>query len=690
MIAKCLEMLPVDSPEWLYFIMEAQSLKVELDWVLEGFAKPKLLHFKNLKRFCSILKLAPYPEGIIHPIFESLIKILLNSQEKKFFTISCFWNEMDSCFLETHERKFLCFQILQLMLPSLTHLHIPLILTPKFLKCYINTLSNKNTLLYAQARNITKSLISVSKDPKVGLGIVSVLMERKLYSFDAVTKTKMVEDILSSLDLESIQEYASQLINMSMEAINENVTKWSVEQLSLLIRNGGIIKHENYIRAILNHFVKFGFFENGLSNSTTSFFREKLLSILGYLMNTSLGSKRDLTKNKEELRKIALESRKTRGKLQDGSTWFDYVLETLLKLKNDGILIKKGSEQVQDGIKVLIKNLEQLSKLDKNSENESMRMLMAYTLIELHQDNSDLFQDLSEIFKQIYNNPVTLKRKKSKEALGVLVDILLSMLSKDSSTVRHVAMEVFGAFLAKFDKDGIDLMFGVIEASEGNVGHDELFEEIEGEDDGSDSEDNESEASDEVSEMETEVDVVSQNDILHDVITKAMKEKIEDEDKLPDLDDDEMTAFDTHLSQIFSQKKQIGKEQKITKITVQHFKLRVLDIVDEFVTHNHEIIHILQKLLPIYETTVSKDNLAINQKVSGILRRICKSKMDIDDNDKESIKLLGELLLGIHSKLRKCSLNMTQVYNSLSLFISKNIFDYALDAKRMVCFPFNI
>lgn len=655
---------------------------------LEDFRNQNLLHRKNLSLFCDILKKSLYPEGVIHPIFPSLIKKLTDSKDKETFTIACFWKEMDSCFVSTHERKFMCFQILQLMLPTISHAHVPFILTPNFLKCYINTLSNKKSLLYAQAINVTKALISASKDPKVGLGIVSVLIDKKLMNFDSLTKTKTVEGIITNLDISAIEEYVVQLISMSTNDSNESLKKWTAEQLSLLIRNGSILKDEGYVSQIVEHFLLQGFFDQEMIPSTSMFFREKLFSILGHLSTVSLkNSKAPKDATKEDLRKHALEARKTRGMLENGSTWFAFVLQKLLNIKEQKKLCVSIDDSAASIITDVANVLNMLEKASNNNMTEinAMGSLLSYILLEMHHDPSNtasVAQDLKEVTTRLFlsDKKKSKKRKYSSEedpdAYEVLVDILLSLLSRDSAVVRHISTEVFKAFLNKINQNGLDLCFEILNAGDGAVGHEELFEEKEGNENLSD-DDDESDL-ETINENMADVDVERENNTLREKIMNAMKnenmtketmkENSDDEIELPDLNDDEMTAFDAHLTNIFAQKKAISKDRKQAKLTVLHFKLRVLEILDEFLKNGRHVVYITQKLLPLYGSlSSSKDNMSIHTKIGSIFTKLSKIKTDLEIETEGSL----DLLKTIHSKFKKCSLTMAQVYSSLSIFICR-------------------
>jgi DNA polymerase phi len=676
-----------ESVDRLYILIEAQA-KGCADIELEGLKHGLIMHTKNVHKFCELLKNATYPEGVVHPIFSAIVeKVSANANatgenKKKYFSLPELWNEMDSCFTTSHERKFMCFQVFQLMLPSITHIEIPQIMTPNFLKCYINTLSNKKSVLFPQATSVTKSLVSAAQDSKVGLGSVMALMNNKLFTFDALTKTKTVENILSNLDVAAMEEYTAHLIMVSAES--DQLASWAAEQMATLVRNGVIIKHEAYISSIVTHLVTKGFFVESPASSTI---REKLLSVLGSLGNVSLGYIKNTSSTPEEQKKAAVIAKKTMGKMNNGKSWFTFALEKFTATKESikpVVALDEESQTAVDSCLAAINSLEKKEGADK----DAMTALLTLTVLEMHHvSSSETATDLAEVTLRIFASKSKKRKTTEPEALEVLVDTLLALLAKDSAVVRHLATEVFKAFVDRIGTAGVDLCFGVLNAGEGAAGHDELFDEEDGDHASDDDSDSGSDDSEEDVIMEVgDERIGAENDKLTDSVIAAIKEAQsgnadEEEPELPDLNDEEMTAFDAHLSNIFAQKKTIAKEKKQTKVTVLHFKLRALDIVEEFVKAGRHCFYIMKLLVPLYAAlATSRDNLSLHTKIGSVLLKLSKEKREIGVESKDA----AEMLESIHTRFKKCSLPMLKIYSSLSLFVVRALLEEKPDSQKPV------
>lgn len=662
MIEKSLALFGLETADGIYYTLHAQLLDTGYPWftVLVDYKNTScVLHQKNLSHLCTLLKQATYPESTVHPLFLSIVEILGTNPDASYFTLTSFWQEIDILFTTTHERKFVCFQLLLLILPYLAPAHVPLVLTPNFLKCYINTLSNKKSLLHPQAKLITAALIASSKDPQVGLGIVSTLHAKGLHSFDGLTKTKTIEGILSKLNVDAIESYVSHLKTL---CTSDNLTKWAVEQMSLLIRNGAIIKDEGYISSILSFVVESAFF-----TSSSKFVREKVFSILGHLASLTL-VKIDTELEGEELRKATLIAKRSRGLRADGSSWFAFTLSTLLDLKSKKSLSVPLDESTTAALDAVLAALKALD--GSSTEVESIRLLMQHTALDLHSDPllAETALDLAQVSARLFSASNSKKRKNADEPepILVLVDLLIAQLVKDSATVRMIAQRVFVAFGERVGIEGLGLIFGVLEAGDGALGHEELFDEEEAasSESGSGSDDESEE------QEEDEVDLEIENEKLREKIIAAMHTGApEVEEELPDLDDEQMSSFDATLSTIFAQKKTIAQEKKSAKVTVSHFKLRVLDVLDDFVKMEVHPFEIMKHLIPLYASlSTSRDNASLHSKIGSVLTKISKCK-EIQVDATEALEMLGSL----HAKLKKCNLIMAKVYSSLSLFIVKSL-----------------
>lgn len=140
--------------------------------------------------------------------------------------------------------------------------------------------------------------------------VMQLLGKNGHYKFDTITKTKTVESILTLLTTSGIEEFMKYLLSVFFEPAVilkedlspervDNIRRWVLEQMALLVRTGKLEKNQGWLMQIVQFTIQFGFFnpttssadpnslvrvlETPLSPSTTSFFRSTLLTNLGYL-----------------------------------------------------------------------------------------------------------------------------------------------------------------------------------------------------------------------------------------------------------------------------------------------------------------------------------------------------------------------------------------------------------------------
>ncbi len=99
-----------------------------------------------------------------------------------------------------------------------------------------------------------------------------------------------------------------------------------------------------------------------------------------------------------------------------------------------------------------------------------------------------------------------------------------------------------------------------------------------------------------------------------------------------DMTDEQMAALDTHLENIFKERKKVVSkkaEKKGAKETIVNFKLRVLDLLQIYVKQQHTNPLALELILPLLlliRTTASKQ---VSEKACNVVRelaRLCKGK----------------------------------------------------------------
>ena len=335
--------------------------------------------------------------------------------------------------------------------------------------------------------------------------------------------------------------------------------------------------------------------------------------------------------------------------------------EDFAKLCDIVLSIDTGAITMSDEIRAeqsnAIKALRKLLKASKNSDKKEagasvgLALLYAITILQLYDGAPDaisILHDLQSCSEKI--------RDSGTATSEMLVEIMLSLISRPSAMMRQASQQVFEAFTAQISPEALQLLTEPLLAEENTKGYQALFESLEDEEmadaDGTDhSEEDEDDGieEDDISEIGSDVEFVTlngegvedgddddesdENDedeeggqaeadhdyaALDDALAKVLKshrldrDKDADSESDSDMTDSEMMALDPKLGEVFKHtfKKLGGKtERKNHKEAVLNFKRRALDMLDIYVKHeaaNPITFGVILPLLHLVRTTGDK------------------------------------------------------------------------------------
>jgi DNA polymerase phi len=507
--------------------------------------------------------------------------------------------------------------------------------------------------------------------------VLQLLGKNGNYKFDALTKTKTVETILGSLSASGIQNFIAYLKSMffnpkkaAKEDFDEQrglgIQKWAVEQMVLLIRTNLIQKELAWVQEIVDFVILHGFFQVKDINLTTglqSYLREKLFTILGHLHNINFDEK----------------DWKSSDKTLNGKTWTFKVVLQIESLKEKYTFWTELQDSHNEEIRQAMNEANKIDKMIQDMSKDDSKELLCFELMYLNivlclyhgeEESQGLVLDLVSCFERIFPAKKSAKRKKDEPAaLDVMVDILIGFLAKSSALLRNLALNVFKVFADKASSGTVDLIFEVLNAAGGNDGQD-VFMEAEEVD--SDNDDNGSSSSEE--EMASDLELNESEEVDHELrqkVQEALSVPNEDENELSDLDDEQMIAFDSKLSEIFKQKKELKKGNKDTKASILHLKLRILDFVDVLLkSESNVLVEVLDKLLELYLNCSSSEESNLKEKIGMQLGKLIKMK----PSDQLPVEKSLELMRNIHGKMAKGSDTKTNaVLTSICMFLIKSL-----------------
>jgi DNA polymerase phi len=371
---------------------------------------------------------------------------------------------------------------------------------------------------------------------------------------------------------------------------------------------------------------------------------------------------------------------------------FSYPCKLLQTLKPSSVDMDGQVSTAKDKALAVMGKL--LKKSNKAAEDDkkplqALAMLYALVVFQLYNGEPDTISLLDEL-KLCYEKLIRGKddSDSESEASIVLVEILLSFMSKQSVLLRKIAQQVFTAFSSEFTEQSLKLLIDVLESSESLKGQQELFDqdddelEHDDEDDELDSdvevldaiginghdesdattEENDDESDD--SEEEEEEDEDAQK--LDDALAKALgthranqDHEEESSDSDADMSDSEMMELDSKLVEIFSQrKKQPNKKQekRDARENIVSFKSRVLDLLDIYVKEQAASPLAFDLLLPLLKLMRSTTAKQLSEKAHKVITAFAKTSRGLklgDDSMTYDKPQRLQLLKNIHEDASK-------------------------------------
>ncbi|KAJ9161362.1 DNA polymerase V [Coniochaeta hoffmannii] len=599
-----------------------------------------------------------------------------------------FWNRVvdDSFFSKTasDHQKFSGFMIFQKMLEdgATCPFIVDKIFSKNLMVCLMNQAAREDRFLHRAALKALKAIEATArKEPSIIKTVLTHLLGKNgIYNFDQRTNTKTVEKVLQSTASsdgaavigllkstntleapQSVQVFASYLFKLASLPADSPVTddagQPSVAGLALQeLAKMTYAKQDpessaGNVRSML---------QNRLSSAFAKFVRRR--EDFSQFCNAVLLIEADIG-NDEEIQA-------------------EYV-QALERLRD--LLDTSGIEQ------------------ELVAPYQGLALLHAVGLLQLYNEEPDALETLADL-EQCYDK---LKRRDAEDETGIaefLVEILLSMVARQSSLMRQVSQQVFEAFTHIMSEEALRLLTDPLTAEESERGQQALFstedEDLAGEDESDEDEeggddesldsdveivdledadsdagmDDASHASDGESEAEqddAEADAADGDlEALDDALAAVLKshrldkdDEAESEDDDSDMSDSEMMELDSKLVEIFKQRAKGSskkKDKKDAKQSVVDFKHRILDLLAIFVkkevaTYNTLAFKTLIPLLELIRTTKAKP---LANKACGIVldfsKTLKKARKDSEASDVDvDLQAILRVLEGVHAEAVK-------------------------------------
>ncbi|KAJ8078693.1 DNA-directed DNA polymerase [Marasmius tenuissimus] len=702
------------SPEKLALLLKIQKMGWKVGWrplLSPTFKDTDVLSNGNLQTLALIMKEAAVEDESgdaqknaggswkpqLHFIWDVILNILLpvsdpDAQKKSNFP-EFFRIVVDEALFSSNasvERKYWGFQVFQKSLLRVTEDLMPMLFSKNFMRTWINHLSKKDRYLHKIATQTAMEVQKFVKDnPQLGFSLILQLTGvHGSQQFDKLTRTKTVENILTSMDTTAIKHYIAHLLKQSndesvgIETCNSR-RQWIIDQVSALIRNGAVVKDDEWVIQILDWLAVNGLFivkkkkeksrfiglravpQPAFSDDLRRHCRTKLLSCLA-----------DLTVQATVIQEGESKVKVT-GVASDREFWISKVSSSINELladtKHVSSLVDMDEEisTVHEKTRQIVAKLKTVSEADKENASGVELLLSASIVQQYCAEENEVSIPLEELNETVRGFLLSKPKKKGRKSGGaddeaaepdpvdILVDTILEFLEKSTAFMRAVGNQAFSLISSAAKESTIDLILEQLKRRDPSAEDDEEMEEGDSEgDDAEEGEDGDQDRDDETSSEEEDGDEGEGEDSGNEEPDGELRERImealavngiqaatgetdDDESEEEFMDDDQMMEIDQHLAEVFRMRLDETKKGKDTDAEREaiHFKNRVLDLVDIFLKKRPTSPLIIRVVLPLADvaTRSTSDEKQLSDKAQGILRsRIGKHKELPSDFDIDS------------------------------------------------------
>ena len=366
----------------------------------------------------------------------------------------------------SEESKSRGFLLIQKLVPNIKISAIPSIFGQNFIRCLVNQLTQKERYLHAAAGRTLKAIVRrAASDREVAVLFTKVVMRSYGYTnFDDLTKTKTFDQLLRDWPLEDMREL--------LEILKGGMAQTGTDDDKLAFTKRRILAD------YLLHIIKT--LDVPTSEAGLALYRDTVEAVIGVLVTLASS---DSSLNLENSTSTALEPSMTHDCREmiwsrtlsclnhliakdPNPAWHTYRAARLLQLhtkRANGSLFK-ANEQVQSVVDRSWSALERIHAREKSKRSASydaLELLFSMTLIQAYHGEAEaanILDDLQGIYK-----PLLKGRSNDKEDTEstMLVEILLSLLSRSSSLFRQLAHKVFQSFSPMIGDEGLESMIDV-------------------------------------------------------------------------------------------------------------------------------------------------------------------------------------------------------------------------------------
>ncbi|EME42693.1 hypothetical protein DOTSEDRAFT_54979 [Dothistroma septosporum NZE10] len=310
----------------------------------------------------------------------------------------------------------------------------------------------------------------------------------------------------------------------------------------------------------------------------------------------------------------------------------------------------------------------------------AFQLLLALGMLQVYKQESEAESVLEDIIA-CYASPADA----DETSATMLTELLLSFVSKNSKLYSRMAEQVFAAFSPDVTAEALQSMIDILSQKESLAGQQELFKDngddpeegaggvddddemidvgdesdveivngdVAGESDDSSSGDDASDAGDDNNE-----EAIFDRKLAEALGTTGMDNDEDEDEDGSDMDDDQMEALDSHLTNIFKERSKTSskkKDKEDAKENIVQFKNKVLDLLAIYVKSQYENVLALDLIHPLVALTRESTNQQTQRKAMDVLEQYFDScKKNKTSPELDSSKAGFHLLTALHTEMRQ-------------------------------------
>jgi DNA polymerase phi len=532
------------------------------------------------------------------------------------------------------------------------------------MRCMINQLSDPERYLNKAATRVTHSLVSKANSAPwmAPVAFKQLVSNNGAPNFDQLTKTKTVEKVLCAVDQSGLAYIVDELKDAILNPLKsstdvDNPTRvsevrrqWAADQILTLMRRNPAAKEGSLAKKYIQMLTTFAYFNvknktqvsiPPFSTSSQEMFRTRLMSCLTLLIASKTETATD----------------------EPGEMNWPYVaVKKIVELQaKDGydIAIERG-DIISSALNKALKAVEKLRKKrasanGAHAQKQLYSFELLYCLVILQVYNGEL-EDLGvlEDLQSIQDKVIGIKTEcvatrnaqhEANDSSEVLMDILLSLLSKPSVLLKRLVQIIFASFCESMTATGLQICFDVLAAKEGAKGQAAVFDDaddvelIDGEE-ATENPDSDSDPGDSeveiisASEADSDAEAAERNEEARKLETAlqtvlgAPGDGDDGSDSDVPMDDEAMLALDEQISFVFAKRKAASNkktQKKEAKELMVNFKSKILELFGVFVSNCPSNPLTLRIILPCLELARTTRDQMLQKKALATLRVFSRS-----------------------------------------------------------------